>query len=171
MKTLLCAGLLFFAMVTQANAEGSRIGVVDTERILRESDQAIRAEKKITKEFAARDQEIKDMLKQSKELQDSLEKDGATMSDSVRRGKERELADMNLTLQTKQRQYREDMNLRKNEELTIVLARADKAIRAIAESEHYDVILQEVVYRNPKVDITDKVLKYLANEVPEESGK
>ena len=171
MKTLLCAGLLFFACVAQANAEGSRIGVVDTERILRESDQAIKAEKKIEKEFSARDQEIKNLIKQSKDLQASLEKDGSGMPDTVRRGKERELASMNLTLQTKQREFREDLNLRKNEELAIVLAHADKAIKAIAESEQYDVILQEAVYRNPKVDITDKVLKYLANEAPEKPEK
>lgn len=171
MKTLLCAGLMFLASVTQACAGDFRIGVVDTERILRESDQAIRAEKKIEKEFAARDQEIKKLIKQSKDLQTSLEKDGSTMSDTVRRGKERELANMNLTLQTLQREFREDLNLRKNEELAVVLARADKAIREIAESEQYDVILQEAVYRNPKVDITDKVLKYLANEPPEKSEK
>ena len=166
MKTLLCAGLLFFAVVVQANAEGSRVGVVDTERILRESDQAIKAEKKIEKEFAARDQEIKNLIKQSKELQAALEKNSSAMSDTVRHDKEQELASMNLNLQSRQREYREDLNLRKNEELAIVLARADKAIRAIAESEQYDVILQEAVYRNPKVDITDKVLKYLANEAP-----
>jgi outer membrane protein len=171
MKKLLCAGLLFFACVAQTYADGFRIGVVDTERILRESDQAIRAEKKIEREFSARDQEIKKMIKQGKDLQASLEKDGSTMSDTVRRGKERELANLNLNLQTLQREFREDLNLRKNEELAVVLARADKAIREIAESEKYDIILQEAVYRNPKVDITDKVLKYLANEAPEKSEK
>ncbi len=171
MKTLLCAALMFFACMAQANAEGARIGVVDTERILRESDQAVRAEKKIEKEFAARDQEIKKLIKQTKDLQTSLEKDGSTMSDSVRRNKERELANLNLNLQTMQREFREDLNLRKNEELAVVLAHADKAIREIAETEGYDVILQEAVYRNPKVDITDKVLKYLANEAPEKSEK
>ena len=171
MKTLLCVGLMFLASVTQASAGDFRIGVVDTERILRESDQAVRAEKKIEKEFASRDQEIKKLIKQSKDLQTSLEKDGSTMSDTVRRGKERELANMNLTLQTLQREFREDLNLRKNEELAVVLAQADKAIREIAESEKYDVILQEAVYRNPKVDITDKVLKYLANEAPEKPEK
>jgi outer membrane protein len=93
------------------------------------------------------------------------------MSDSVRRNKERELANLNLNLQTLQREFREDLNLRKNEELAVVLAHADKAIREIAESEGYDVILQEAVYRNPKVDITEKVLKYLANETPEKSEK
>lgn len=171
MKTLVYAGLLCLACVGQANAEGSRIGVVDTERILRESDQAVRAEKKIEKEFASRDQEIKKLIKQSKDLQASLEKDGSGMSDTVRRNKERELANMNLSLQTLQREFREDLNLRKNEELAVVLAHADKAIREIAESEGYDVILQEAVYRNPKVDITDKVLKYLANEPQEKSEK
>lgn len=167
MKTLLYAGLIFLACVAQAGADGFRIGVVDTERILRESDQAIRAEKKIEKEFAARDQEIKKQIKLSKEMQAALEKDGSTMSDSVRRFKERELANLNINLQTMQREFREDLNLRKNEELAVVLAHADKAIRAIAESEEYDVILQEAVYRNPKVDITDKVLKYLSKEIPE----
>ncbi|OIR17435.1 chaperone protein Skp precursor [mine drainage metagenome] len=171
MRTLLCAGLMFFACIVQAHADGSRIGVVDTERILRESEQAVRAEKKIEREFASRDQEIKKLIKQSKDLQASLEKDGSNMSDPVRRTKERELANMNLTLQTLQREFREDLNLRKNEELTAVLAHADKAIREIAESEQYDVILQEAVYRNPKVDITDKVLKYLANEAPDKSEK
>ena len=93
------------------------------------------------------------------------------MSDTVRRNKERELANLNLNLQTMQREFREDLNLRKNEELAVVLAHADKAIREIAESEGYDVILQEAVYRNPKVDITDKVLKFLASEPSEKSDK
>jgi outer membrane protein len=155
----------------QAGAGDFKIGVVDTERILRESDQAVRAEKKIEREFATRDQEIKKLSKQTKDLQTSLEKDGSTMSDTVRRGKERELANLNLNLQTMQREVREDLNLRKNEELAVVLARADKAIRQIAESEGYDVILQEAVYRNPKVDITEKVLKFLASEPSDKSDK
>jgi outer membrane protein len=171
MKTIICAGLMILACAVQANAEGFRIGIVDTERILRESDQAVRAEKKIEREFSSRDQEIKKLTKQSKDLQNSLEKDGSTMSDSMRRNKERELANMNLSLQTLQREFREDLNLRKNEELAVVLAHADKAIREIAESEGYDVILQEAVYRNPKVDITEKVLKYLSAETPEKSEK
>ena len=169
MKKMLFVGLMFFACAAQAG--DFRIGVVDTERILRESDQAVRAEKKIEREFATRDQEIKKLSKQTKDLQTSLEKDGSTMSDTVRRGKERELANLNLNLQTMQREFREDLNLRKNEELAVVLARADKAIRQIAESEGYDVVLQEAVYLNPKVDITDKVLKFLASEPADKSDK
>jgi outer membrane protein len=138
---------------------------------LRESEQALNAEKKIEKEFAVRDQEIKKIIKQAKELQDSLEKDGGKISDSNRRIKERELASLNIQLQTQQREFREDLNLRKNEELAQVLARADKAIKTIAASEDYDVILQESVYHNPRIDITDKVLKYLADEPVEGAGK
>lgn len=164
MKTLLYAALIIIACVAQAGAEGFRIGVVDTERILRESEPAIRAEKKIEKEFAARDQEIKKQIKLSKELQATLEKDGSTMSDSVRRFKERELANLNINLQTMQREFREDLNLRKNEELAIVLEQANKAIQTIADAEKYDLILQEAVYRNPRIDITDKVIKHLAVE-------
>lgn len=172
MKRFVVSAVLFAScLLTASEAAEYRIGIVDTERILRESEQAVRSEKKIEKEFAVRDQEIKKLIKQAKELQDSLEKDGSKISDSNRRIKERELANLNLQLQTQQREFREDLNLRKNEELAQILAKADKAIKAIAESEQYDVILQEAVYRNSKVDITDKVLKYLADEPAESSGK
>jgi len=162
---------LILSVGLAANAAEFRVGVVDTERILRESEQAVNAEKKIEKEFAVRDQEIKKLIKQAKELQDSLEKEGGKISDSTRRIKERELANLNIQLQTQQRDFREDLNLRKNEELAQVLARADKAIKVIAASEEYDIILQEAVYHNPRVDITDKVLKYLADEPADGAGK
>ncbi len=171
MKRMIGVLVVLASCLVTAAAADFRIGIVDTERILRESEQAVRAEKKIEKEFSVRDQEIKKLTKQAKELQLSLDKEGGKISDSTRRIRERELANLNLQLQTQQREFREDLNLRKNEELAQVLAKADKAIKAIAESEEYDVILQEAVYRNPKVDITDKVLKYLADEPAEGSGK
>lgn len=160
------AGLLSAGVVAAASASDFRVGVVDTERILRESAPAIQAEKKIEKEFAARDQEIKKMSKQARDLQSYLEKDGLTLLDAEHRSKERELANLNVSLQRMQREFREDLNLRKNEELAQVLERANKAIKAIAESEKFDLILQEAVYRNPKIDITEKVLKYLAEKQP-----
>ncbi|MDO8413581.1 MAG: OmpH family outer membrane protein [Gallionellaceae bacterium] len=145
-------------------AEDFRVGVVDTERILRESAPAVKAEKKIEKEFSTRDQEIKKITKQMKELQALLDKEGVTMPDAERRNKERELANLNVNQQRLQREFSEDLNLRKNEELTIVLEQANKAIQAIAEAEKYDLVLQEAVFRNPNIDITEKVLKYLAVE-------
>lgn len=147
-----------------AFANDFRIGVVDTERILRESTPAVQAEKKIEKEFELRDLEMKKIAKQVKEIQMYFDKEGMTLLDAEHRSKERELANLNVNLQRMQREFREDLNLRKNEELALVLARANKAIKAIAESEKYDLVLQEAVYRNPKIDITDKVLQYLAAE-------
>lgn len=163
MKKLLGISVLLAACIAPAHAADFRVGVVNTERILRESAPAVKAEKKIEKEFAARDEEIKKVMKQAKEIQAALEKDGAK-PDAEHRSKERELANLNVNLQRLQREFREDLNLRKNEELAQVLARADKAIQAIAESEKYDLILQEAVYRNPQIDITDKVLEYLADD-------
>lgn len=163
MKKILGISMLVAACVASAHAADFRVGVVNTERILRESAPAVKAEKKIEKEFAARDQEIKQMMKQAKEIQAALEKDGAK-PDAEHRSKERELANLNVNLQRLQREFREDLNLRKNEELAQVLARADKAIQAIAETEKYDLILQEAVYRNPQIDITDKVLQYLSDD-------
>ncbi len=162
MKATVKAGLLALLLGAGAvQAADFKVGVVDTERVLRESQPAIKAEKKIEKEFSGRDQEIKKMAKQAKDLQTMLEKEGPTLSDANHRNKERELTALNVNLQRMQREFREDLNLRKNEELAIVLEQANKAIQAIAESEKYDLILQEAVYRNPKIDITDKVIKYL----------
>lgn len=166
MKTILKAGMLLAALLGAGAAYASdfKVGVVDTERILRESAPAKKAEKKIEKEFSGRDQEIKRLLKQAKELQSLLEKDDKKLSDADRRNKERELTSMNVNLQRMQREFREDLNLRKNEELAIVLELANKAIQEIAEAEKYDLILQEAVYRNPKIDITDSVIKHFAND-------
>ncbi len=157
----LLGGLLFAG---SALAGDFKVGVVDTERILRESAPAVKAEKKIEKEFSGRDQEIKKNMQLSKDLQASLDKDTARLSEPDKRGKERELNALNVNLQRMQREFREDLSLRKNEELAVVLERANKAIQAIAESEKYDLILQEAVYRNPKIDITDKVIKNLASD-------
>ncbi|MBI5626325.1 MAG: OmpH family outer membrane protein [Nitrosomonadales bacterium] len=165
MNTIIKAGMLIVLLgAGTVCAADFKVGVVDTERILRESVPAKKAEMKIEKEFSGRDQEIKKLMKHSKELQTLLEKDDGTLSDADRRNKERELTSMNVNLQRMQREFREDLNLRKNEELAIVLEMANKAIQSIAESEKYDLILQEAVYRNPKIDITDSVIKHFAND-------
>ncbi len=149
---------------TQALAADFRVGIVNTERILRESVPAVKAEKKIEKEFSGRDQEIKKVAKQVKDVQTLMEKEGLTLPEGEKRNKERELANLNMNLQRMQRGFSEDLNLRKNEEMSVVLEHANKAIQALAEKEKYDLILQEAVYRNPNIDITEKVLKYMAND-------
>lgn len=171
MKTMIKACMLTVLLGAGAvQAAEFKVGVVDTERVLRESVPAMKAEKKIEKEFSGRDQEIKNLMRQAKELQSTLEKEGGKMSDAGHRNKERELTAMNANLQRMQREFREDLNLRKNEELAIVLEQANKAVQAVAEAEKYDLILQEAVYRNPKIDITDKVIKQLAIEKTDNKG-
>lgn len=164
---IMLAAAAVAAVAPPVNANDSiKIGIVNTERILRETAPAIRAQKKIEKEFAPRDQELQKMAKQAKDLQAQLEKEGVTLSDSQRRDKERELANLNREYQRAQRQFREDLNLRQNEEFAAILDRANKAIQSIAESEKYDLILQlqDSVYRSPRIDITDKVIKALADK-------
>ena len=150
----------FFACTGVAQSQG-RIGYVNLERILRDSAPAVRAQKKIEQEFAKRDQDLGKLAEQLKRLQSSLEKNAVTMSDSERAKKEREFADLNRDFLRKQREAREDFNQRRNEELSGVIERANRAVKRIAESEKYDIIFQEAVWASPRIDITDKVIKAL----------
>lgn len=160
----LALGLLAAFPAAAQAAEALKIGFVNTERVLREAAPAQKAQKKLEKEFQPRDQELQKMDKQVKELQGQLEKEGMTMPESERRKKERDLSELTREFQRKQREFREDLNLRRNEELAGVLERANKVIRGIAEQEKFDLILQEAVYVSTKIDITDKVLKALATD-------
>jgi outer membrane protein len=159
----LFAALVLWAVVHGAGAAELKIGFIDAERINRESVPAERASKQLEKEFAPRAQELQRREGQIKALQTQLEKDAMTMSESDRRTREQELARLSLDFQRMQREYREDLNLRRNQELSALFERANRVIKQIAESEKYDLILQEAVYRNPRIDITDKVLKALAD--------
>lgn len=156
--------MLMLSVCLPVVAHDFRVGVVDTDRVLRESVPAIQAEKRIEREFSARDREIKVLAKQIRDLQSTLEKEEVTLSESDRRNKDRELTNLNMNMQRIQREFTEDLNQRKQEELSGVLAIANKAIKAIAEQEKYDLILQEKVYHNPNIDITAKVLKQMSTD-------
>jgi len=147
-----------------AAAADFKIGFVNTERVFRDAAPAVRAQKKIEQEFAKRDQDMKKMADQIRKLQETLEKNSVTMSETERRNKEREFADLNKDFQRKQREFSEDLNQRRNEELAAVLERANRTIKAIAETEKYDIIFQEAVYASPRIDITDKVIKALEDK-------
>lgn len=152
------------ALVTTVASAEVKIGFVNTERIFRESAPAVRASKKLEKEFAARDQEIQKMIKQFQALQAYLEKESVTLSETERRAKERELANLNRDLQRAQREFREDLNMRQNEERAAFQDKVTRAISELAEKEKYDLILQEAVYVSNRIDITDKILKALADK-------
>lgn len=143
-----------------------KIGVVNTEKILRESLPAIQAQKKIEQEFLPREEDIKKMAVQAKILQDKLEKDGASMEETERRNLERNLANLSREYQRAQKQMREDLSVRHNEEYGVIIERTNRAISKIAEAEKYDLILQlqDSVYRSQRIDITDQIIKALNNE-------
>ncbi|MDR0716014.1 MAG: OmpH family outer membrane protein [Azoarcus sp.] len=140
-----------------------KIGFVNSDRVMREAAPAVRAQQRIEKEFEKRDQELQRMAKDLQMLQSDLERSGAKASEADRRNKERAFNDLNRDFQRKQREFREDLNQRRNEELASVLEKANRAIKQIAESENYDVILQDTVYASPRIDITDKVVKALTD--------
>lgn len=149
-------------------AQGSgKLGFVNTERILRDAAPAQRAQKKIEAEFQKRDQELARIADQLKRMQDDLDKNSVTMSDTQRRNREREFGDLNREFQRKQREFREDLNQRRNEELAQVVEQANRVIRQIAEQEKFDIIFQEMpAYVSPRIDITDRVIKALEGKPP-----
>jgi outer membrane protein len=160
-----CLPVLFAAAAVfahaQALAEDFRVGFVNTDRIFREANTAKAAQSKLEQEFSRREKELNDMGTTLKTASDKFEREAPTLSESQRTARQKQLVDMDRDFQRKRREFQEDLNSRKNEELQQVLDRANRVVKQVAEQEHYDVILQEAVYINPKHDITDKVIKAL----------
>jgi len=150
--------------VTGAYAAELKVGYVNTQRIFRDAPAAQKAAKKLEGEFAKRDQDLQRMAKQLQGLQENLEKNSVTMAESERRTKEKEFGELSREFQRRQREFREDLNLRQNEENAAIIEKANKAIKQLAETEKYDLIVQDVVWASPKLDITDKIIKALAAE-------
>lgn len=161
-KSLVLASLMSALFVTGVGATELKVGYVNTQRIFRDAPAAQKAAKKLEGEFSRRDQELQKMAKQLQGLQENLEKNSVTMAESDRRAKEKEFGELSREFQRKQREFREDLNLRQNEENAAVIEKANKAIKQIAESEKYDLVLQDVVWVSPKLDMTDRVIKALA---------
>ena len=167
LAALLAATALGVAAQSSAPAAATtsmKIGYVNTERILREAAPAVRAQRKIVAEFQKRDQELAKFADQLKRMQDDIEKNSVTMSEGQRRNREREFGELNREFQRKQREFREDLNQRRNEELAQVVEQANRVINQIAEQDKFDLILQEAVFASGRIDITDKVIKALADK-------
>ena len=158
---ILALVLIGFSQLALAD-DAVKIGFVNSERVMRESQPAVRAQQRIEKDFSKRDQELQRMAREMESLQKDLETN-SKLGASERQSKERSLGDLSRDFQRKQREFREDINQRRNEELSSIIEKTNQVIKKIAESEKYDVILQDVVYANPRIDITDKVLKALAD--------
>ena len=158
------AAALLAGWAFAAGAADIKIGFVNTERVFREAAPAKRAQQKLEREFAARHSELAKIEKQGRDLQTELERENVTMPESTRREKERTLADISRNFQRLQREIREDLNLRRNEELASVQERATRVINQIAEQEKFDLIVQEAVFASSRIDITEKVIRALANQ-------
>ncbi len=166
MNTSLKYGLsLAAAMVMMAaapaGAQELKIGYVNSEKVLREATPAKAAQAKLEAEFGKRERELADVAQRLKAAADKLDKDAPTLSESERGRRQRELVEQDRDLQRKRREFQEDLSQRKNEELASVVERANRVIKQIFDAEKYDLILQEVVFASPRVDITDKVIRAL----------
>ena len=154
-------GLIFTAAQPALAQEVSKIGFVSLDRILRDSTPAKTAQSKLEAEFSKRQKELQDTASRLKGIADKFDKDGPVLSDTERSRRQRELTELDKDFQRRQREFNEDINQRKNEELASVVERANKVIKQIAEAEKFDIVFQDAVYVNPRIDITEKVLKAL----------
>jgi outer membrane protein len=162
MKTLMrhvWPALMLCAVSIAAQAQEFRIGFVNTDRIFRESAPAKASQTKLEQEFAKREKELVDMGNTLKTASERFERDAPTLSETQRNTRQKQLVEQDRDFQRKRREFQEDLNNRKNEEFQQVLERANRVVRQVAESEKYDLVLQEAVYINPKHDITEKVIK------------
>lgn len=144
-----------------AQAQDFRVGFVNTDRIFREANTAKAAQAKLESEFSKREKEVADLGSTLKTASEKFEREAPTLSESQRNSRQKQLVEQDRDFQRKRREFQEDLNTRKNEELQGVLERANRIVKQVAEQEKYDVVLQEAVYFNPKHDITDKVIKAL----------
>lgn len=144
-----------------ASAQELKIGIVNLDRIFREANSAKSAQTKLEQEFGKREKDLNDVATQLKTLSDKYDREAPTLSETQRATRQKQLVDQDRDFQRKRREFQEDLNARKNEELQQVIERANRVVKALAEAEKYDLIVQEAVYVNPKHDITDKVLRSL----------
>jgi outer membrane protein len=156
------ASLVAAALFTpHVQAQETKLGFVNTERIFREAASAKQAQAKLEQEFSKREKELVDIGNNLKQASERFEREAPTLSESQRTARQKQLIDQDREFQRKRREFQEDLNARKNEEQQIVVERANRAVKQVAEAEKFDVIFQEAVYIHPKLDITDKVIRAL----------
>jgi outer membrane protein len=156
---ILLLGLSLLAM--PALAQEFRLGFVSLDRIIKEAVPAKNAQAKLEQEFSKREKDLQAQGTTLKSMADQLEREAPTLSESQRTNRQKQLIELDRDFQRKRREFQEDLNTRRNEELQQVFERANRVVKQVADTEKYDLILQEAVYVNPKHDITDKVIRAL----------
>ncbi|MCC6212887.1 MAG: OmpH family outer membrane protein [Burkholderiales bacterium] len=162
-RALLLAGAMLAAAAPPAAAQqaagGARIGFVNTERVMREAAPAQQAQKRLRAEVEKRDQEMRVHVAQLRKLEEALNRTTPPLGEAERSSRQREYASLNREFERKKHEYGEELALRRNEAMGQVLEQANRAIRRVAEQENLDIVFQEAAYANPRIDITDKVIR------------
>lgn len=148
-------------LAAPALAQEFRLGFVSLDRIIKETVPAKNAQAKLEQEFSKREKELQTQGASIKGMAEQLEREAPTLSESQRVNRQKQLVELDRDFQRKRREFQEDLNARRNEELQQVFERANRVVKQVADAEKYDLILQEAVYVNPRHDITDKVIKAL----------
>ena len=146
---------------SQAAVQESRIAWLSTERIYNESKLAKLAGEKLAEEFKSREKAVQDLAARFKTASDKLDKDASSLSEAERAARQRDYFVLDKELQRRQREFREDLNQRTNEERAAISDKATKIIKQLALVEGFDIVLQDAVWASPRIDITEKVLKAL----------
>lgn len=147
--------------VAGAAAADTKVGAVNVERILRDSSTAKAVSAKLEQDFSKRERDLRGSADQLRQAVEKFERESPTLPESQRASRQRTLVDQERDLQRRQRDFQEELNLRRNEALQQVVEKLNRVIRTIAEAEKYDLIVQEAYYVSPRVDITDRVMTQL----------
>ncbi len=145
-----------------ASAQELKIGVVNIQALMEQAPQTKSAMDALQDEFAPRQREFVAKQKEFEDLQAKAQKDVAVMGETERRNVEKELRDLQREVTRLQNEFREDLNLRQNEELGKLQRSLLKEVQDYALQEGYDLIVGDgVLYASTSVNITDNVLQAL----------
>lgn len=155
---------LFALGAMQAHAQTDlKIGAVNLAKLREQAPQAERASRELEREFATRQRELLDEQQAVQQLEQRLAREGDTITDADELQRlERELRSRQRELQRNAQQWEEDVNIRRNEELSRLQRMIFSEIEAFAREQGYDLVLVEgVIHASGRIDITDSVLERL----------
>lgn len=150
--------VLGWCSMASVQAQSSKIAWLSTERIYNESKLAKLAGEKLAEEFSKREKAVQELAVRLKSSSEKLERELPGLTESERTRRQREYFELDKEFQRRQREFREDLNQRTNEERATISEKATKIIKQLAEVEGFDIVLQDAVWASPRIDITDKVL-------------
>jgi outer membrane protein len=159
MKKLIKLVLVAVTLLISFNASADlKIGYVELNQIM-QSQPALDIGKKLQSEFSTRISQIEQAKKKISDKQSALDKDAKNLSDADLKTKSKEISDLSIEFERKQRELNEDASLRKNEEMKKFQDQINKVIDSIAQTEGYDLILYNgAAFTSKKINITDKVI-------------